>query len=62
MTDNDESWARGRKWVGQACAAVGISPDDVDIPLILDLTREGGTPAVTPDGARRGLHPGSRPR
>ena len=40
MTDPSEVTAQGGPWVREACAALGLAASDVDIPRILDLTRE----------------------
>lgn len=39
MADNETVEVRGRAWIEQACAAVGVDPDVVDVGVILDLTR-----------------------
>lgn len=39
MADNETVELRGRAWIEQACAAVDVDPDVVDVGAILDLTR-----------------------
>lgn len=40
MSDEDADETRWYDWIDDACAAVGIDPESVDVPGILTLTRQ----------------------
>jgi hypothetical protein len=40
VNDRVDSWSAFKPWVTQACAAVGQSPDEVDITAVLDVAAQ----------------------